>query len=143
MSDFILRRHYPVKVDYWASEHEVVQPANLDVKYTIGVGHNKTNPLDWRVQLTVVFSARHQNEDTIKGTVVFVGYFLLPDVIPEADRTNFAARNGASVLYSATRELVAYISCRSANRNITLPLAVFNEVKIDPKDVTGEVEVQV
>jgi preprotein translocase subunit SecB len=132
MSTFTLRRHYPSEVEYWVSDEGPQAPAPLNVGYTLTVGANTENPLEWRVTVTVNFSGKLDDKDLVKGKVTFVGYFDLPADIPEAERQNFAARHGGGILYNATRELVANISARSPHLLITLPITSFSEVKIDP-----------
>jgi preprotein translocase subunit SecB len=140
---FTLKRHYPIKVEYWASEDAVVQPAELDTSYAVSLGSNTASPLDWRVALIVKFSAKSEKKEIARGEVVFVGYFGIPDNVPESDRQKTVGQIGASVLYNATRELIANLTCRSTNRHITLPLTSFHDLKFDPNAAKEVIEAQI
>lgn len=129
---FTLRRHYPSEVEYRVADDGTTSPVQLEASYTISVGHNTDNPLDWRVALTVQFSGKAEAKELVKGKVTFVGYFNITDTIPDAERQNYAARNGGGILYSAARELIANISARSPHMLITLPVASFASINIDP-----------
>lgn len=143
MSSLNIRQHHPVQVEYWASEEAVSDPAPLKVAYSISLGPNTDNPLDWRVALTVNFSGiSPKKKETVKGTVTFVGYFDVSADTPKTERENFVARNGASVLYSAVRELLANISCRSSNRRVLLPLTSFHDITINPDAPKAQIEAQ-
>jgi preprotein translocase subunit SecB len=131
MNNLTLRRHFPIGIEYSTSEDIVAQPIELKAEYSIGLGQNQTDPLDWRVMLTVNFSAVSDKKEIAKGKVVFVGYFNVHEAVPAEERPTFVASTGSSVLYGASRELIADITCRSVNRHIILPIVSFADVKIE------------
>ena len=141
MPGFNLRRHYPTEIEFWSTEEGYSEPCEVKAQLTLGVGPNTSNPLDWRVNSKVTFTAKAGKKTVARGSVAFVGFFDVPMEMEEAKRQKFVAENGASILYAATRELVANITARAPNKLITLPPTSFGglnpDIKVAPTLVTA------
>ena len=129
---FIFRRHYPTDVQFWLSE-EPLPPEGFTVQVQLKVmgGSNSQDPLDYRIQTNVVFSGNLGEKQVARGSITFVGFFTLPDELSEEARSKYAVKQGASLLYSATRELVCSLSARAPNRLITLPPVVIGDIAME------------
>lgn len=80
----------------------------------------------WRVQLGVEFGNPDGREDCpYKGEAEVVGLFGVADAWPEAQVENLVRVNGASLLYSAVREMVLSITARASHGAFTLPTLSF------------------
>jgi preprotein translocase subunit SecB len=131
MSNFSLKRHYPKEVEFWVTEEVVPQMITLNAEYQINVGTSKLDPLDWRVELNLRFSGKASDVEVAKGKIVFVGYFGLPEELPEKNRAEFVAKQGASILYAASRELLTNLSCRSPHIHLILAPTTFAGLNVD------------
>lgn len=121
MGPINIRRHYPTDTQVWISEEPISEPFVANVQMQVNAGHSEKNKLDWRVQTVVTFNAKIGEKLIAKGSITYVGFFDFPADIPEGEMDQFAIRQGGTLLYGATRELVANISARAPNRLITLP----------------------
>jgi len=127
---FQLRRHYISQLEFSSIEEVVPDPHGVEATASIAMGPNTANPRNWRLELTVKFSVRHEQKEISKGTVVFVGIFDVNPQVPEDEMPRLVAINGASILYGAAREMIANISARGSNRLVTLPSISFHDAKL-------------
>lgn len=139
MGNLGLRRHYPTEITYWVSEDAHEEELVIEASVNVAAGPNTGNPLDWRVGTTVVFSATSKTVVVAKGSISFVGFFDAPDQVPEDKRADFMTTQGSSILYSATRELVANLTARTAGKLITLPPVIFANMARGPMTEKKEV----
>jgi preprotein translocase subunit SecB len=128
MGKFAIRRHYPTAIDFWITEALHGEDFIVEAQIQVSGGPNTDNPLDWRIETKVVFSAKLGETLISKGTLTFVGFFDAPDEVAEENRQNYMVQNGVSILYSATRELLANLTARAPNKIIILPPTFFGPV---------------
>jgi preprotein translocase subunit SecB len=88
--------------------------------------------LDWRVSITVNFSVEVEKKVVCKGSVIYAGFFDVSETVTVESRQKFVAAHGASVLYAATRELIANLTSRSPNlQHMVLPVASFSNLQLE------------
>jgi preprotein translocase subunit SecB len=105
-------------------------PGNIDVERS--VYYDKEDD-DWRVTLTVqIIGVEGKEEPPYKGALVARGFYKVHESYPH-DVEKLVRITGASMLYGAIREMVAYISSRNPNGMINLPSVSFMENEEKPK----------
>ena len=104
----------------------------VDVKPTC-TPRKKDDPLQWMVNLRVEFATAGKEPPAYSGNCEFVGLFTVSDKFPKDKVEQLVRVNGASLLYSAAREMIAGITARGPWPMLTLPSISFVEPETQPK----------
>lgn len=117
-----------------------VQPKDalkgLECKTTVQqVNENRRN---YRILLHLKYDG-NEGRAPYRFNILAVGHYEVGETVPDEDVFKVAADNGASLLYSATREYLASITGRGPYEAVILPVVSFlglheSLVKLDTSD---------
>jgi preprotein translocase subunit SecB len=106
---------------------EAKAPPGIDwrVSSDVTVASHATDPLRWKVGLTVNLTCVDAANAPYNGSVSFTGLFAVADSYPK-DKVRFLVEtNGPSVLYGAAREMFANLTARGPWPMVQLPTQSF------------------
>ena len=126
-----LELSYPTLI-HVISDPEGACEGSYDVECDIGIGQNKSNERQWRVQLAVKFSAKGAAVAAHRGEVTYVGIFAVAEDCPKEKMFRLIAVDAPSILYSSIRELVALLTGRGRTKIVLLPAVSFVQNVIEP-----------
>jgi len=94
------------------------------------ISSTEGDPLKWQVVLEVGFGPRDTDSPTpYSGRVVVSGFFSILESFKETNREALIRVSAASILYGASREMVANITGRSIHGILSLPSISFRKEK--------------
>ncbi len=97
-------------------------------------GHIIGDELSWKVELKVMFGPDEARKlSPYRGKVSIIGFFKVAKTWPAEKRQELVGVNGASVLYSAVREMVLIVTGRSSHGELMLPTMSFTKLIDKPK----------
>lgn len=79
----------------------------------------------WQNVLTISSQNPPERKYPYDFQITLVGYFTVSEQVPAERREGFVKVNGASILYSAARELLATVTGRGPLPSVVLPTVVF------------------
>jgi len=126
-----LELSYPILI-HVISDPEGACEAGYDVECDVGIGQNKNNERQWRVQLGVKFSAKGAAVAAHRGEVTYVGIFAVAEDCPAEKMFRLIAVDAPSILYSSIRELVALLTGRGRTKTVLLPAVSFIQNVLEP-----------
>jgi preprotein translocase subunit SecB len=121
-----LERIFLTAVHLDAKPEANVPPAiDWRVSSDVAVASHATDPLRWKVGLTVNLTCVDAANAPYNGSVSFTGLFAVADSYPK-DKVRFIVEtNGPSVLYGAAREMFANLTARGPWPAVYLPTQSF------------------
>ena len=133
-SPFTILDHRFLEVSVRASENPAPE-AQYDLKTRSEVSASEYDPLEWTVVLEISFGAT--NEDQLApytGKIVIRGSFKIRESFTEKNREALIRVSAASILYGASREMVANMTARSINGILSLPSISFRKQGAEPDE---------
>jgi preprotein translocase subunit SecB len=108
-------------------------PTNKELRATVmpemtvlvDAEQNPDNDLQWRLELTIELGESEDRTFPYKIAATVVGYFQLDRKTPKAEAEDLAKVNGASILYSTAREVIASATSRTHYPRLMLPTVTF------------------
>lgn len=94
------------------------------------------DPRDYVVDLRISFPGEVGKQTPYRVDAGVIGFFQISDLIKKSEREDIVTVNGASLLYSAMREIVASITSRSVFGIMTLPTMNFQDHRSTNKTST-------
>jgi preprotein translocase subunit SecB len=107
-------------------QHDGVYKADpLTINVNGAANPHPEDPHRWQHVLTVSSRTPAEREYPYDFVVTLVGYFIIGDIVPVDQREAFVRINGASILYSAARDLLATVTGRGPLPSVVLPVVSF------------------
>jgi len=113
-----------------------------DIQATEVATSRPDNPHDWQVSLKIILNTTAEKNVPYSLSLEMVGFFQVDNGL-QAERIERIVRiNGASMLYSAAREIAKAATSRGPFRPILLPTVTFWEPKpqVEPTEKSPELQ---
>lgn len=103
----------------------LLNPDPLTVNVQSAAASHKEDPYRWKCLVRVESNNPPDRIYPYEFLVILVGYFVVDEQVPREVIENLLKVNGASVLYSAAREVIASATARGAFPEVLLPTVTF------------------
>lgn len=103
----------------------LLNPDPLTVNVQSAAAGHKEDPFRWKCLVRVESTNPPDRMYPYEFLVVLVGYFVVQEQLPREIMETIVKINGASVLYSAAREVIASATARGAFPEVLLPTVTF------------------
>ena len=110
------------------SLHELEnEDIDFDLNYEANIFEHKNNPLEFRIELQIDVTPVENKVCTYEVSLRCIGFFDISEDISEEKRKSIVYINGASMLYSASREYILFVTSRGPYPPIYLPSVSFKD----------------
>jgi preprotein translocase subunit SecB len=120
-----IEKHEFLDIEVHAADSDDAH-TSLPLEINRNFARHDTDPLRWRVELTVRFGGETDGKPSVySGRLRIAGYFLVHEKYPAQKIKELIEVTGASILYGACREMLANLTARGSHGVVSLPSVSF------------------
>lgn len=120
-----IEKHEFLDIEVHAADNADAQ-SSLALETTRHYATHDTDPLRWRLELTVRFGGGEDGKSSVySGVLRVAGYFRVHESYPVEKTKELIEITGASILYGACREMLANLTARGPRGMVCLPSISF------------------
>jgi len=126
--------HRFLEVTFRASENPAPE-AQYDLETRSDISVSADDPLLWTALLEISFGAKDDDQSApYTGRIIIRGTFRIRDSFSEKNREALIRVSAASILYGASREMIANMTARSVNGILSLPSISFRKQSAESEE---------